>query len=387
MVNAVYDHIIAILVVGVMFVSTVVIVPTVSLTNLQVVDQQQLRNTALNVFNAMLLDTGEPVEWGSMTDFRMNDPRVHRFGLASLWDSTFFVLDPDKVQRLVVENPLNYCEYDFVRERLGLQNYGFHLRIIPPFNVTFQSLGVTSNSLNYKIKVSYLDGTPVPNAEAYATAIYSKGKDLFNITQSGPTRTNALGIGQDSVPLEFEDPDYYMVTLRVTVADVATLVVTSGQPFNNTIADINIVHDTMILTSTKEPPDYNEPPNENVWILDIMVIDSKGWLWHLLHESKEQDYMFNTGEGTFELWSQTFLGLADFEPVILIFNFWAIDPATGQGRRQVLIMMAYPDILGTSIFDYGGSPRRSGIASVKVQRSVIISSMTYTAELWLWKES
>ncbi len=64
-----------------------------------------------------------------------------------------------------------------------------------------------------------------------------------------------------------------------------------------------------------------------------------------------------------------------------------IDPATGQGRRQVLIMMAYPDILGTSIFDYGGSPRRSGIASVKVQRSVIISSMTYTAELWLWKES
>lgn len=387
MVNAVYDHIIAILVVGVIFVGTVVILPTVSLTNLQVVDQQQLRNTALNVFNAMLLDTGEPVEWGSMTDFKMNDPRVQRFGLASLWDSTFYVLDPDKVQRLVIGNPLNYCEYDFVRERLGLQDYGFHLRIIPPFNVTFLSLNVASSSLNYKVKVSYLDGTPVPNAEAYATAIYSKGKDLFNITQSGPTRTDALGLGQDTVPLEFEDPDYYMVTLRVTVADVATLVVTSGQPFNNTIANINIVHDTMILTSTKEPPDYNEPPNENVWILDIMAIDSKGLLWHLLHEGKDQDFMFNTGEGSFELWSQTFFGLHDFEPVILIFNFWAIDPVTGLGRRQVLIMMAYPDILGTSIFDYGGSPKGSGSASVKVQRSVIVSSMTYTAELWLWKES
>jgi hypothetical protein len=386
--NAVYDHIIAILVVGMIFVGAVVVLPTMSIVNLQAVDQQQLRNTALNVFNAMLLDTGEPVSWGSIRPFKMNDPRVQRFGLASSHDSTFYVLDPDKVQRLVVGNPLNYCDYTRVRELLGLQNHGFHLRIIPPFNVTFLSTSVTGDSLNYNARVAYLDGTPIPNAQTYATVVYTKGKEYFNITQSGPVGTNPMGICEGNVELGIADPDYYMVTLRVTVADVATLVATSGEPFNNTIAVMNVVYDTLILTSTKEPPDYNEPPNENVWILNIIAIGSQGSLWHLFTGTKaEQGNKFNTGQGTFELWDDIFPGLHDFDPVVFIFNFWAVDPITGQGRQQVLIVMAYPDILGTSVFDYGGSLKNVRGAAVKVQRSVVISSMTYTAELWLWKES
>ena len=386
--NAVYDHIIAILVVGMIFVGAVVVLPTMSIVNLQAVDQQQLRNTALNVFNAMLLDTGEPVDWGSFRSFKMNDPRVQRFGLASSHDSTFYVLDPDKVQRLVVGNPMNYCDYTRVRELLGLQNYGFHLRIIPPFNVTFLSTTVTPCCINYKASVAYLDGTPIPNAQTYATVVYAKGKDYFNITQSGPVGTNPMGICEGTVELGITEPDYYMVTLRVTVADVATLVATSGEPFNNTIAIINVVYDTLVLTSTKDPPDYNEPPNENVWILDIVAIGSQGLLWHLFDGTKAgQDNKFNTGVGTFELWYEDFPGLHDFEPVVFIFNFWAVDPITGLGRQQVLIVMAYPDVLGTSVFDYGGSLKNVRGASVKVQRSVVISSMTYTAELWLWKES
>ena len=123
MVNEVYDHIVAILVVGVIFVGAVVVLPAMSFANLQAVDQQQLRNTALNVFNALLLDIGEPTNWGSMEPFDINDPRVKRFGLASVEDSMFYVLDPDKVQRLVVGNPLNYLEYDRVRELLELENY------------------------------------------------------------------------------------------------------------------------------------------------------------------------------------------------------------------------------------------------------------------------
>jgi hypothetical protein len=386
--NAVYDHIIAILVVGMIFVGAVVVLPTISFANLQAVDQQQLRNTALNVFNAMLLDTGEPANWGSVEDFKMNDPRVQRFGLASAQDSKFYVLDPDKVQRLVVGNPLNYCDYNRVRELLGLQNYGLHLRIIPPFNVTFLSTSVTGDSLNYKVKVAYLDGTPIPNAQTYATVVCTKGKDDFNITQSGPVGTNPMGMCEGTVKLGITEPDYYMVTLRVTVADVATLVATSGEPFNNTIAVMNVVYDTLLLTSTKDPPDYNEPPNENVWILNIVAIGSQGSLWHLFTGTKQgQGNKFNTGQGTFELWDEIFPGLHDFDPVVFIFNFWAVDNDTGQGRQQVLIVMAYPDILGTNIFDYGGSLKNVRGAAVKVQRSVIISSMTYTAELWLWKES
>lgn len=387
MVNATYDHIIAILIVGAIFVGTIVAVPTMSRINLQAVDQQQLRNTALNVFNTMLLDTGEPVNWGSIGDFKMNDPRVQRFGLASVRDSTFYVLDPDKVQRLVVGNPLNYCEYDTVRKWLGLQDYGFRLKIIPPFNVTFLSTNVTGDSLQYTAKVLYLDGTPIPNAQTYATVISTKGKEDFNITQSGPDKTNAIGLCEATVKLGISDPDYYMVTLRVTVADVATLVVTSGQTSDNTIANINIVYDTLILTTTKDPPDYKDPPHDNVWIYDIVAISSQGSLWYLFKDTKGHDNMFNTGDGSFEYWDKIFYGLHDFEPVILIFNFWTVGDTGGDGRQQVLIVMAYPDILGTSIFEYGGSPKSSGGATVKIQRNVVISSMTYTAELLLWKES
>jgi hypothetical protein len=387
MVNAVYDHIIAILVVGAIFVGAVVALPAMSAINIQAVDQQQLRNIALNIFNAMLLDTGNPSNWGSIRNFQKNGPHIQRFGLASAQDSSFYVLDPDKVQRLVVGNPLNYCDYNRVRELLGLQNYGFRLRIIPPFNVTFLSHSVTWDSLHYEARVSYLDGGPIPNAKSYATVVYTKGNNYFNISQSGPVETDAMGICQDTIPLGVAQPDYYMVTLRVTVADVATLIVTSGKTFNNTIARINIVYDTIVLTSWKDPPDYNVPPNENVWILNIVAFGSRGSLWYLFEGDRGgNDNSFNTGTGPFERWSKPFDGLHDFQPVVLIFNFWAVDPVTGKGRQQVLISMAYPNLLSTSIFDYGGSPKSSG-SSVKIQRSVVISSMTYTAELLLWKES
>jgi|YelNatPaOPRAMG01_1025707.scaffolds.fasta_scaffold07386_7 hypothetical protein len=389
MVNPVYDHIIAIIIICTVFISTVIVLPTLGITNVnfKAVDQQQLRNTAINVFNAMLLETGEPVNWGSMRPFYMNDPRVKKFGLASSEDTTFYVLDPDKVQRLVVGNPLNYCDYNRVRELLGLHDYGFHLRIVPPFNVTFLSVSVTGNLLRYNASVFYLDGTPIPNAEAYATVVYTKGNDYFNVSQAGPVYSNSIGVCEGTVTLAISNPDYYTVILKVTVSNVATLVVTSGRNFENKIARINVVYDTIVLTSWKDPPDYNVPPNDNVWILNIVTFSSSGSIWYLFKGDKQgQDNKFNTGDGPFERWSRNFQGLHDFQPVILIFDFWAVDQITGRGRKQVLITTAYPDLLGTNIFEYGDLPK-SGSTVVKIQRSVIISGMTYTAELWLWKES
>ncbi len=392
MVNAVYDHVVAIVVVGLMFVGAVVVVPTMSFVNLQAIDQQLLRNTALNVFNTILLDTGQPINWGSIRDFTTNDPRVKRFGLAGAEESTLYVLDPDKVQRLVKGNPLGEMTYDRVKQLLSLQGYGFSLKIIPPFIVKFSSndISVVGNSLRYKAQVSYLDGRPIPNAQIYATVVYTKDNDYFNISQSGPSQTSALGVCNGTATLDAEGspPDYYMVTLRVTVADVATLIVTSGQTFDNRIARINIVYDTVVLTSWKDPPDFNEPPNMNVWILDIVAFDSGGTLWYLFEgpSSGNQGNRFNSGDGLFERWSKVFNGLHDSDPVIMIFNFWAVDPVTGQGRSQVLVTVAYPNLLGSSVFEYGGSTTAGGSA-VRIQRSVQISGMTFTAELWLWKES
>jgi hypothetical protein len=397
MVNAVYDHVMAILVVGAVFVGAVIILPTMSSINIKAVDEQQLRNTALNVFNTMLLDTGYPLYWGSIRDFKKNDPRVQRFGLASAEDSTLYVLDPDKVQRLVVGNPLNYCDYNRVKDMLGLNEYGFRLRIVPPFNVTFLKHERIGNTLYYQAKVYYLDGGPIPNAMVSAIVICAgqkgSGELYFNITQFPSINTNEMGICNCTVNLAAPSDitiNYDVVILRVTVADVATLVISSQQPINNTIARINIVYDEIILTSWKDPPDYNDvKQQENVWILHIATLDSKGSIWNWMDKDKPKgsnDPMFNSGKGPFERWSSKFTGLHDSEPVIVIFDFWADDGTGKGGRRQIIITTPYPQLLGTNIFEFGPIPK-SGCATARVQRSVMISGMTYTSELTLWKES
>ncbi|MBS7621407.1 hypothetical protein KEJ32_04775, partial [Candidatus Bathyarchaeota archaeon] len=141
MVNAVYDHIVAILIICAMFTAAVIVLPQISIANIKAVDQQQLRNTALNVFNTMLLDTGLgfngtelTTDWGSIEEW--SEDKVVKFGLASSRDSSFYVLDPNKVQRLVKDNPLGYLSYNRVKEILELQDYGFYFKISPPFNVT-----------------------------------------------------------------------------------------------------------------------------------------------------------------------------------------------------------------------------------------------------------
>ena len=130
--NAVYDHIFAIVFIGIMFVWAVAIVPSLSFNNLQSADQQQLRNMELNVFNSLLLDTGigmngseSTLDWGSVTSF--NENMVTRFGLASSSEGAFYTLDPDKVQRLVGDNPMGNLTYKKTKELLGLDGYGFML--------------------------------------------------------------------------------------------------------------------------------------------------------------------------------------------------------------------------------------------------------------------
>jgi hypothetical protein len=390
MVNAVYDHIIATIVIGAVFVGAVVVLPAMSFINIQAVDQQQLRNTALNVFNAMLLDTGLGVNgtrlttnWGSMDPFDVNN--VTRFGLASAQDSTFYVLDPDKVQRLVEGNPLNYINYNRARELLGLQGYGFCLRIIPPFNVTVLEITPPDITLSYKVKVLYLNGGPIPNAEASATIVYTSG-DEFNITMSHPPQANALGIIEDTVRLSFK-PRYVMVILRVTVADVATLVVTFGSTPANYIAKINMVGDNIILTM----PDGNETPRPNRNILEIFAFESQGSLTSLYTGTKTgTDSKLNYGWGSnWRIWERPFPSLHSQDPVILVFNIWTVPPNAppGEGGKQeVIVAGPYQNLLGYTVFQYGPSPKSSG-AAVRIQRSVVISGMTYTAELLLWKES
>ena len=389
MVNAVYDHIVAILVICVIFVGAVVVLPALSVANIKAVDQQQLRNTALNVFNTMLLDTGEPANWVSIDPFDIN--KVTRFGLANVRHSTFYVLDPNKVQRLIKGNPLGELPYDTVKKLLGLQGYGFTFKITPPFNVTnldgtkidstHPPITLIGSTMRYAIKVSYLDGRPIPNALVEATAYYTTKNDFF-ITPKSSNLTDALGqcIGSVSLGKDIKVSDIrsLIVIFRVTVANVATMVVTYASSAVK-IADINLVGDTIILTRTKDTP-----PNDNVWIINATYVTGYGNLRYLFNASSKNDKLYQLNTGAKRMWNGTYVGLSYNDPVCFVLNFWAVDPL-GNGRSEIVIAGPFQNMMGYAVFDYGGS--EPGYGSIRLQRSVIISGMTYIAELWLWKES
>jgi len=384
-VNAVYDHIIAIVVICVMFVGAVVVLPTLSVANIKAVDQQQLRNIALNLFNTMLLDTGEPINWGSIDPFNIS--MITRFGLASARDSTLYLLDPNKVQRLIKGNPLGELPYNAVKELLGLQGYEFTFKITPPFNVTnldgtkidsmHPPITLIGSTLRYAVKVSYLDGRPIPNALVEATVYYTT-KDAFFILRSSAS-TDSLGRCIQNVTLNNQSNDIrsIIVIFRVTVANVATMVVTYTSSLVR-IADINLVGETIILTRTKDTP------SDNVWIVNATYITGNGDLKYLFNASAKNDKRYQLNTGAKRMWNGTYIGLSYYDPVCFVLNFWAVD-SNGKGRSEIVIAGPFQNTMGYAVFDYGNS--LLGYGSVRFQRSVIISGMTYIAELWLWKES
>lgn len=166
MIGTVYDYLAATIIVGSIFVAAVVVVPNASYMNLLYVDHQQLRNVALETLKTMLLDAGYPENWGSQTPFDQNS--VQRFGLAHSGTSSFYVLDSEKVQRLVASNPAGHIDYEVIREKLGLQDYGFCIKIFPLFNVTVDDLSEGSELL-FDINVRFNDGRAIPNAAVDAT--------------------------------------------------------------------------------------------------------------------------------------------------------------------------------------------------------------------------
>jgi hypothetical protein len=390
-VSPAYDYMVAIIVVGAIFVGCVIVVPHVNLRNLLAVDQQQLRNTALNTLNAILLDTGHPTDWGSEVNetFYFQPGIVERFGLANAKHSTLYVLDQDKVQRLDTNNPLGFLNYDQLRALLNLQNHGFHFRIIPPFNVTnldgtkidenhdpINKEALETGVLEYGVKVSYSDGRPIHNATILATVIFTSialGSDT-GTKPLGSAWTNISGTCRQNCTLVIPPDELtsVIVTLRVSVAEIATIVVAFGEN-PQTIVDINMAGDTVVLTEPKGNP------NAAIEIRAIYVQGSQGTPWLLYKGQGPPEDKFNTGNGQQSLWNRTFSGLSGYDPILLLLHI-------NKNGQEIVVAGPHRNLSGYSACEYG-RPVESATEAVKLQRNVIIAGTTYTVELWLWKES
>jgi hypothetical protein len=383
MVSATYDHIIAILIVGALFVATVVALPALTYSNLQTVDQQQLRNTALNVFDSMLLSPGSPSNWGSSgTDFDPNT--VENFGLASSTPFSKYVLDVDKVQRIDPSNPTGFVEYDHMHELLKLEDYGFQFSILRPF-VTDWSLNITTNEVYFYVAVSRTeDGTPIPNAEVtLMTTLSVNDGTKFDVIRLDPEVyfTDALGVCEGIQTANISGTINHAVSvMTISVSGMLTTVVArTDDPFSQ-ILDINTSGDIIILSIPDEL--VNETHSERR-IHQIDVYDSESF-FSLFEEGETNppDVKITSGSG-YEYWSITYPGLRFMDPTALV--FWLEVTLKGYGRVLVVLAGSLDLLAQQEILSFGPNPEVEN-PIVIMHRLVVISDMTYVAKMAFWKE-
>jgi hypothetical protein len=376
MVAPVFEHITAIIFVSMLFFSAVIAVPAISYVNLLYVDQQQFRNVALEALNSMLLSAGYPAKWGTSASF--NESEIAKFGLALSDGFSFYVLDPDKVQRLDVNNPSGSLNYETMRALLGLQNYGLNIKITPPFDVTAIKKSGIPNLL-YEVNVTFNDGRPIPNAHVEATILYLENKQDYYSTET-ENSTNLLGrcTIEKALPSSVTD---YVIVLKATVADLATVTSTYMEGFGyQHTTNASIIGDNISL-SIPEGPGWEKGSSGKRWIEGITVVSGDG-TWHIYDGNKLDDPIIWSDSKNSWAWSKTFTGLSYYNPLFIIFS---LSVPTG-GRQIVLFVGPYTTSSGYRIFDFGGSVRSPSGGALKLSRSVEISGMTYIFELLIWKE-
>jgi len=385
-----YDHLMAVVVLGAIFTATVFIVPSLSYVNLLYLQQQQLQNVALSAMKTILFDEGYPANWGVMHGIGLfNEADVKRFGLAESNEPSLYVLDPDKVQRLA-NNPMGNISYSKVKELLGLSGYDFTIVMRPLFNVDrsviIQRAGEQSATITWTANVSRHDGQPVPKATVCPTIIYAVDTNTAFETRTETSRaeTDLLGKCQGTKVItvtgnaKIKD---IVVFFRVTVADRATIVVSSQDTHEpNDIAKINIVGDTIVLSL---PEDMSNP--ENRWITNIQMYNFETSISLLNGTTSGPDqHLYKLNYGSWNVWNQTFSGLDQCEPAVLILTFWTTLGKREGGRTLAILVGPW------ALWNLGGIvtlnpvPVGSG-ASASVERDVIIAGMAYVAELRLWK--
>jgi len=373
MVAPVYDHVTALIFACTLFVSAVVAVPSISYVNLLYVDQQQLRNVALKVLNSMLFDAGYPSNWGS--SIPLNESDVGKFGLALSGSSSFYVLDPDKVQSLVPGNPSGSLDYETVRTLLGLQDYGFNIKIVPPFDAYIQDESEIPNML-FELNVTFKNGNPIPNAHVEATILYVEKSGYF--TAEAENYTNCLGKCTIEKELSSSVTDY-LVVLKVAVANLATITSTFMEGFNQHIMNASIVGENITL-SIPEGTGWEKDSAGTRWVENVLVVNENG-VWPLYNGSQSNEDKITWG-GAYWGWSRLFSGLSYYNPLFVIFNILAPNP-----RRLVLFVGPYTTASGYRVFNFGGSSSSSSIgATLKLQRAVEIAGMIYIFDLSLWEE-
>jgi hypothetical protein len=378
MVTATYEHIVLILIVGVIFVGTVVALPAINYSTFQDIDQQQLKNTALNVLNSMLLSDGSPADWDSK-----NLTEIEEFGLAYSGSFSKYILDSDKVQRLDPNSssPLNP---EKVQSLLGLQGYGFKFSLYRPFTAD-ANINILENYFSVKVARAQ-DNAPIPNAEVNVTNIVSGAlSNDFDIYTDSPITTgtyftNATGICKEPIGAVIDEILACVSIMKITVAGMTTTVIEQNNDYIQKLLGISTSEDTVSL-STRDTVEAQHS-HATVDVLGAWAYKSED----TITISGALDGFINFGESKkHQSLNFTYSGLKTLDPTAIIILAGINLNEPGLSRVPVFIVGPYMLDAPEELFSLAsGQPTDNSIATMR--RFVVISDMTYIAELSLWKE-
>ena len=401
-VGSLYDHIMAIVIAGTIFVSSMTAVTTLNFNRLLYNDKQQLIQVATNIMNSILLDPGDPPNWGlnyiideEHIQVLLSEDEIRRFGLALSESSSFYALDPNKIAWLVGDTPygegLELISYERVRELLGLQGYGFRIRIFSPLVVSVNGLEEKLNetlnrsgtvNLSFSVTVKHYDDlSPVPNAKVIATILYSKKEGNTFLTYLTQSLNFTDKFGECTIAdLTIDCPISFIVAiLQVNIANLSTVSTFYVGVPPGYAAGINVLEEYLILT---HPKDIGNP-NEARFIQNICLLKKSGELVVVYNSTGSEDIL---NWGSYDNWIRLVEGLSGRDVSLVIVTISALDPlggGAGGRRRGVLVVGPYPVCFGSRVVSYGGVLHGSG---VKVSRTVEINGEIYVFELTVWRE-
>jgi len=172
----IYEYLFTAIIIVTMLLASSTMIGTLSGPSRSVSEKEQLKVAAQKIMTQILLDPGDPSDWGSNVDIDESDLKT--FGLAKHSETTreAYVLDPDKVYRLNDALLLlnNTCSlYISPYRAINLLNlgyeYGFTLEIFPALNVSI----APKDSGKYEVSVSSDYGRlPIVGADVTARMYY-----------------------------------------------------------------------------------------------------------------------------------------------------------------------------------------------------------------------
>jgi hypothetical protein len=342
----IYEYLFTAILILAILLAASIMIETVSEPSANVSEKEQLKVSAQKIMTQLLLDPGDPFNWGSNTATGQNDLRT--FGLAEFNETTrgAYVLSLDKVLRLSGTCPL-FISPSTALDLLNLSNeYGFLFELYSALNVNIGNMGNDRYSISIN---SERDGLPVIGANITARMYYiSANRDIDN-TDLISTSTNLHG----TCALDFSNSNLPNMKVLFVAADY--LGVHAVKVYNvSNVVQAYIIGESIFLPSDCHSRDDTQ---------EILVTKELG--------------KYNIKDVKSSLDAEFKLGYVEPSAVAIL--------AITEDNSSLILAPRIPTLTYTTIS--GLTIDRIPSFAYSLERTVTIGYSTYVFKLYLWRMS